>query len=127
MNVQFLTMKMKTKKRHNYIFENINFYISCSFEFDFLKLKKPFLKIGINIEKINANFTLEQIQIILEMIQTSYIGNLILLNHINESFMKIISSSDKETYINDYTNYFNQKYIEKSNEKLEFPKILFSN
>ena len=122
MNVQFLTMKMKKKKRHNYIFENINFYISCSFELDFLKLKKPFLKIGINIEKINANFTLEQIQIILEMIQTSYIGNLSFLNHLNESFMKIISSSDKETYINDYINYFNQKYIEKSNEKLEFPK-----
>ena len=112
--------KNETNKRHNYIFENINFYINCSFESDFLKMKKPFLKIVINIEKLNVNLTLEQIQIILEMVQSIYNGHLILLNHINE-FMKIISSSDKETYINDYTNYFKQKYIDKV-DKIEFPK-----
>ena len=114
--------KDEDNKRHNYIFENVNFYINCSFESEYLKMKKPFLKITINIEKLNVNFTLEQVQIILEMMQSIYNGNLNILNHINESFMKIVSSSDKETYINDYTNYFKIKYIEKSNDKLEFPK-----
>ena len=110
-------------KRHNYIFEDINLFFSFIYDINYIKNKKNFLKILFNLEQIKANLTLEQIQIILEMIQSSYVSNLNQLNDINESFMKILSTSDKETYINEYSNYFIQKYIEQ-NDKCEYPKSI---
>ena len=118
---------MKNKNYHQYILYKMEVNINVKTNDNYIKTNEPHRIIYINIPRLYIRFSLKQIKTLFKAKAYNNLYNMYQNGIAKKYYKKKIKKKAQEKYIKLYQSYYEEKYFKKTNENIEFPKVLTKN
>ena len=118
-----LNVYSKNKNSHQYILFKMKLNVNILINNNYLKNNLPQYKVSINLPALNIRFTLKQIKTIFKVMAYYNLNKLYQNGIAKEYYLKKLDNEEINLYIEKYTKYYKEKFLEK-NENVTFPPEL---
>ena len=117
-------ISMKNKNYHQYILYKMEVNINVKTNDNYIKTNEPHRIIYINIPRLYIRFSLKQIKTLFKAKAYNNLYNMYQNGIAKKYYKKKKKKKAQEKYIKLYQSYYEEKYFKKTNENIEFPKVL---
>lgn len=111
----------KDKKAHNYLIYNLDLSLKLSMNNNIKKINKPAIYSDININSINLKTNILQIKTIIKLLNVTKTYSIAQTGMESYYYSKKLNEKEKETYVDYYIKYFEERYFKNSKEDVWSP------